>query len=340
MTVIDSHCHFVPADIESTVGSHPSWGVSVLTEGDTPIVVHREGFRWSLDAEFVDLGRRLADMDRRGIDVSVLSLPPTLFHYWIDCRDAEELTHWANDALAELVEAAGGRLAGLATLPMQEPLKAAAELHRAVGHLGLRGAQIGTRVEGRPLDDPVFQPVWDAAAELEVPVVLHPYYVSARPGFEDYYLTNLLVNPLETTLVASRLILSGTTTRYPGVRFMLVHGGGFLPYQIGRLDRGWRVRPETSARLEVLPSEALRHFYFDTVTHDDRALRWLIDCVSPARVLLGTDLPFDMADPDPVGRLNRVVPNEAERRLIAAETATVLFGLEPVDALAGAEQVE
>jgi aminocarboxymuconate-semialdehyde decarboxylase len=328
--VIDVHTHFVPPSLEAEAAKHSAWGVAVEHGDQGATVVHAEGFRWPLDDAFGDVGVRLDDMDRRRIDHSVLSLPPTLFHYWIDSREASALARWANDSLAEMVRDGGGRLSGLASLPMQDPQAAAAELRRCVEELGLAGAHVGTRVEDRTLDDPDFDPVWEAAAQLGVPVVLHPYYVGARPGFEDYYLTNLLLNPIDTTLAAARLILSGTAARFPEVAFVLVHGGGFLPYQVGRLDHGWRVRPETRLRLETLPSDELGRFYFDTVTHGDSALAWLVELVGADRVMLGSDLPFDMADADPVGRLERSVPDERERRRIACDNARELFGLAAV----------
>jgi aminocarboxymuconate-semialdehyde decarboxylase len=278
---------------------------------------------------FTDVNTRLADMDRRGIDVSVLSLPPTLFLYWVDATENIHAMRWANDALAEMISQGRGRLAGLASLPMVDPRAAAEELHRAVTELGLRGALIGTQVEGHSLDEESFHPVWKAAADLGVPIVLHPYYLGHESGYERFYLTNLLVNPLQTALAAAQLILTGTLARFTETRFMLVHGGGFLPYQIGRIDHGWHVRPETRASLAGLPSEEFGRLYFDSVTHHDGALAWLVDLVGADKVVLGTDLPFDMADGEVLARVRRVVGGR-EAKLIEGENAMQLFGLNGV----------
>jgi aminocarboxymuconate-semialdehyde decarboxylase len=266
-------------------------------------------------------------MDARGIDISLMSLAPTLFHYWVDTTEGTALARMANDALAAMVEASQGRLAGLAALPMQDPPGAARELRRAVEELGFLGAHIGTTVESQPLDDPKFDPLWEAASTLGVPMVLHPYYVSLRPGYEDFYLTNLFANPLETALAASRLIFSGTLDRFPDLDFVLVHAGGFLPYQIGRLDHGWNVRPEPRVKLERPPGETLRRFYFDTITHHDAALSWLVELVGEDRVLLGTDLSFDMADENPVARVERSVSSPKARELVAGRNAMSLFNM-------------
>jgi aminocarboxymuconate-semialdehyde decarboxylase len=234
-------------------------------------------------------------MDRLGIDRAVLSLTPTLFFYWLEAGAAGDFCRQANDSLARFV-AASDRLDGVAVVPLQDPEAAAAELRRAVRQLGLRGTEIGTTLEHIPLDDPRFDPFFQAAAELDVPVMLHPYYVGTRPTLADFYMTNLTGNPLETCIAASRLILSGFLDRHPGLRLLLVHAGGFMPYQIGRLDHGFRVRPESRAALTTPPSTYLRRFWYDTITHAATPLRFLIDLVGADRVLFGTDLPFDMAD--------------------------------------------
>jgi aminocarboxymuconate-semialdehyde decarboxylase len=233
----------------------------------------------------------------------------------------------ANDSLAKAVAESGGKLEGIASLPMQDADASATELRRAVEELGLKGAQIGTSIEGESLDHGRYEPIWQAADELRVPIVLHPYYVGTRTGFEDYYLTNIFVNPMDTALAASRLIFSGILDRYPALTFLLVHGGGFLPYQLGRLDHGWSVRPEPKKHIDRRPSEYIDRFFFDTITHGDSALRWLIDFIGAERVVLGTDLPFDMADEDPVGRLERVTVPGAERDAVTAASAREFFSL-------------
>lgn len=324
---VDVHTHFIPPDLEKEARRHPAWGIRFEHRDETPWVVHEQGFQYPVGDPFMEPRSKLADMDARGIDISLLSLAPTLFHYWIDVTEGTALARMANDALAAMVEAGRGRLAGLATLPMQNPRGAALELRRAVEELGFLGAHIGTTVESWTLDDAELDPVWEAASTLGVPMVLHPYYVSLRPGYEDFYLTNLFANPLETALAASRIIFSGMLDRFPDLDFVLVHAGGFLPYQIGRLDHGWNVRPEPREKLGRPPGEILRRFHFDTITHHDAALSWLVELAGEDRVLLGTDLSFDMADEDPVARLERSVTSPKARELVAGRNALNLFDM-------------
>ena len=322
---IDVHTHFIPSEYEEAE-RHPEWGARVEQRDGASWIVHEEGFAYPFHPTFLCDDAKLEDMRRKGFDHSVVSLSPTLFYYWISAPDGTAFARMANDSLAKAVADSGGRLSGIASLPMQDPNAAAEELARAVNELGMLGAQIGTTIEGDYIDRDRFLPIWEAANDLRVPIVLHPYYVGPKRGYEDYYLTNVFVNPMDTALSASRIIFSGLLDRFPNVTIMLVHAGGFLPYQLGRLDHGWDVRQESRERIDRRPSEYVDRFYFDTITHNDSALRWLIDFVGSDRVVLGTDLPFDMADPQPIERLSRVAVGDTSDR-IAALNAEDLFGL-------------
>src|SRR5687768_5396722 len=279
--VIDIHTHFIPPSFVAGARSGRALDHVVADRRDaTEWIVHPQGYRYLLSPEFFELEAKLQQMDRLGIDVSILSLSPTLFFYWIDAVAARDFCQEANESLAALV---GGteRLYGVATVPLQDPDAAASELRRAVTQLGLRGVEIGTTMQTVALDDPRFEPFFTAAADLDVPVILHPYYVGARPQLADFYMTNLTGNPLETCVAASRLILSGFLDRHPTLKIVLVHGGGFMPYQIGRLDHGFRVRTEARASISSAPSTYLRRFWYDTITHAGTPMRFLIELAGP-----------------------------------------------------------
>jgi aminocarboxymuconate-semialdehyde decarboxylase len=327
VTVVDAHTHFIPPTLSEEAPNRLEWGIEVDRRDGQPWISHEQGFAYPLDETFLGGEAKLADMDARGVERSVMSLSPTLFFYWIRAADAAAFARYANDALADAIGRSDGRLAGVATLPMQDPDAAAAELRRAVEELSLSGAHIGTTVEDEYIDESRFAPVLEAAAALQVPLIVHPYYVGPRPGLEPFYLTNLFGNPADTALCAARLIFSGTLERLSDLKVMLVHAGGFLPYQIGRLDHGWAVRPEPKRKLEGRPSEYLDRFFYDTVSHHDSALAWLVALVGDERVVLGTDLPYDMADTDPVGRVDRLGLAPESRRRVAGANATRLFGL-------------
>ncbi|GAB2575430.1 amidohydrolase family protein [Microlunatus antarcticus] len=331
--VVDTHSHVIPPQLVAAMeeGRAPD-GITLDRNGGTPWVVHRQGYRYPLLPGFHDVAARLDAMDRDQVTVSVLSVAPPLFLYWVDAAEAVASSRLVNDAIAAMVVEHPDRFAGLATLPMQDPDAAAVELRRAVTELGLRGAQIGPHVEGVPLDDPSFRPVLRAAAELDVPLVLHPYYVGAATGeLADFYLTNLQGNPWQTAVSASRLILSGTLDELPGLSLVLVHGGGHLPYQIGRLDHGHRVRPE-AARPQHPPSTYLRRFHYDSLTHDLDATRWLIEKVGADRVMFGTDYPFDMAGGTYAEQLAAVASGSPVVPTVGSVTADALFRLQPAPA--------
>lgn len=325
---IDIHTHFIPPGFIDQVRLGRAMGyVTIQLRDGQEWLIHQEGYRYPAMAELWDIAAKLRLMDSLGLDQAVLSLHPALFFYWLEPGPVHEFCQQTNEALAELVAAAGGRFYGLATVPLQDPEAATVELRRAVLELGLRGVQIGTRMEQIPLDDPRFDPFFAAAEALKAPVLLHPYRVETSPQLADFYLANLAGNPLETCLAASRLILSGWLDRYPQLTVILVHGGGFLPYQIGRLDHGFRVRPETSQKINALPSTYLRRFYYDTVTHAPIPLKFLVELVGADRVVLGTDLPFDMADHDFANYLAAAGLDEQTVEAISSQNALRILGL-------------
>ena len=296
---IDVHTHYIPEmSIQEARQGKGIDGIIVESQNNSDYLVHPSlGMRYPIMAEFYDCAAKLSQMDRLGIDISILSVVPLWLFHWTPSEIAQDFCRQANDWLADFVSGSD-RLAGMATVPLQAPDTAAKELTRAVTDLGLQGVQIGTTVNGVPLDDEMFKPFFDAAEELGSAVSIHPCYSGKPPPFQDYYMKNLTGNPLATATAASRLILSGFLDRHPRLKIILVHAGGFMPYQIGRLDHGFNVRQETSAHIQKRPSEYLRRFYFDTITHAPAPLAFLVNLVGEDRVILGTDIPFDMADTD------------------------------------------
>jgi aminocarboxymuconate-semialdehyde decarboxylase len=307
MPVIDVHTHYIPPFVQ-TDGRSAGGVLGVRYEDGW--IAHPEGFRYPLHREFVDVPAKLEGMDAAGIELAVLSLSPTMFFYESPADQATAFARRANDALAELIDGQD-RLLAFAHLPLQDAQAAAEELDRCIGTLGFRGAHIGTSYDnGRPLDGPELEPVWAVAERHGCPLVLHPYYVGDKPGLEDFYFTNTLGNLIDTTVAASRLLHSGTLDRYPSVPVVLVHAGGFLPFQIGRLDHAYDVRREPRAQITEPPSTRLDRFWMDTITHSDEALAFLASRIGTARMVLGTDVPYDMGDPRPLERVRRAGVDE------------------------------
>ena len=302
MTVIDVHTHYLPRfAVDEAKDGNGSFGLS--SEGnpeDGEFLTYAQGFRHPIDRELYDAEYKLRKMDEAGIDVAVLSTIPTFVFYDEPADEAVEFARRVNDALAETVDG-HDRLLGFAHIPLQAPKEAAAELERAVNELGFKGAQIGCDAgTGRGLDLEELDPVYEAATELDLPLVLHPVYVGLKPGLEDYYLVNSIGNPLETMIAAARLMHGGVFERRPELKIVLVHAGGFLPYQVGRLDHSWEVRDEPKVKIKKKPSEYLDRFWMDTITHSPAQLDFLQSLIGTDRLVLGTDIPFDMGDPMPL----------------------------------------
>jgi aminocarboxymuconate-semialdehyde decarboxylase len=241
-----------------------------------------------------DIAQRLKDMAASEVDMQVLSNTPQTFLYNQDAGLTAASAIVQNDQIAKHVRDYPKSFYGLATLPMQAPKAAADELTRAITKLGLKGAQIGSNINGKNLDDPDFEPVWAVANQHSAFIMVHPNNVAGVDRLKSYYLGNLIGNPLDTTIAAACLVFGGVIARYPNIRFFMVHGGGFAPYQAGRWQHGWHVRPEPKKNLKEPPAAAIRTFYWDTILHGRPALEFLVSAFGADHVILGSDYPYDM----------------------------------------------
>jgi aminocarboxymuconate-semialdehyde decarboxylase len=275
-----------------------------------------------------DPQKKIRDMDEKGIGLNVLSSTPFGFFYEVDDDLAIELARFQNDQLSEWVKKYPDRFAAMATLPLQVPDQALKELERAIKTLGLRGVEIGSHVSNRELGDEAFWPIYKALEDLDVPIFIHPHHVAGLDRLQDFYLSNLIGNPLDTTIAAARLIFSGVLEKFPKLKVVLAHGGGQFPFIMGRIEHGYEVRPEAKERVHQPPRAFLKNFYFDTITHNPDALRYLIAFGGSDHVLLGSDYPYDMGDSDPVQTVSKLSGIKAgDRRKIMRENAIALFGL-------------
>ena len=272
-----------------------------------------------------DIARRFADMAAADVDMHVLSVAPQTWAYDQEAGVGAAIAHIQNDEIARLSREHPDRFAGIAALPMQAPEKAADELRRAVTKLGLHGAMIGSNICGRNLDDPRFEPLWAAAAELDALVLIHPGNVAGADRLRSYYLTNLIGNPLDTTIAAACLIFGGVLARYPTLNFLMVHGGGFIPYQGGRWVHGWNVRPEPKLHLKESPQKYLDRFLYDSILHSKAALEFLVSSVGAARVFLGSDYPYDMGTMECVRQVRALDIAPADRDLILGGRAAAML---------------
>jgi aminocarboxymuconate-semialdehyde decarboxylase len=270
---------------------------------------------------------RIAAMDAQGIDVQLVSPTPAHYHEWAPPSLAASIARAAGEGIAELCERYPQRLHGLGLAPTQHPEVAERALREAVRELGLHGVEIPAAAPGLELGDAAYEGFWALAAELGAIVFIHPWGCSLGERLNRHYLYNIVGNPAETTVALSHIIFSGLLDRYPRLRIVAAHGGGYLPSHPGRMDHGWKVRPEITTPRE-LPSSYLRRLYFDALVYDPEQLAALVARVGPERVLLGSDYPFDMGVGDPLERIAAVPGiSDAERAAICGGNAAALLGI-------------
>jgi aminocarboxymuconate-semialdehyde decarboxylase len=326
--IVDVHVHYVSPGAFDTVRRRPeAYGVRLLPGDGVRLQVGGEPPTRPLLPALYSLDLHAKFFAQAGIDTAVFGPLMDIAGYSLPPAQGAAWSRLQNEALAGALREAPGAHHGLATVPLQDPATAAAELTYAVRELGLRGAMVDPNALGRPLGDGMFDPFWRAAADLAAPVVLHPFLLEAVERFGRHYLHNLVGYPFETTLAAASLILGGTLDRFPGLSVVLVHGGGFLPYHIGRFDRAHETRPEARVDDAGLPSRYLRRFLYDTLVQRSDALRYLVQLVGHDRVLLGSDHPFWMGDPDPLRVVREADLDPATRAAIFGENAARLFHL-------------
>jgi aminocarboxymuconate-semialdehyde decarboxylase len=311
---IDIHWHVVPTNVLDALRKDGLGGAAHLetdAEGVEHLMLHapddiavEQGS--GMPRGVYDIDVILADMDRMKLDAAAICVNPTLFFYWAEPEIGARMARLANLGIAEWARAYPDRILGQATIPMQDAQLAVQELEYAVNELGFRSAEICTNVNGLDLDEERFRPVFEAAHRLEVPFFLHPQPGGDQRRISQYELANFAGFPMESELAAAHLIFGGVFEQLPNFRIILAHGGGFFPYQLGRLDHGYAVREGARVSAPRKPSEYLTNIYSDSLTHSDLSLDFLIKRMGDDHVVLGTDHPFDMAYWTPVDQVRRL----------------------------------
>jgi aminocarboxymuconate-semialdehyde decarboxylase len=326
---IDAHAHVIVPEVLRDAAPDEAWrprvwwdeGAQVVELGGRPI---RSAVR-----DFVDVEAILAAQAAAGIDHVVLCPWVALLGYDAPLEEALERCRIQNGGLAGLEAAHRDRVSVLGTVPLQDPEVAAGELEALMAVGTFAGVEIAASVRGVYLGDDRFEPFWAAAEATEALVFVHPTTRGfADAVFEDFYLWNLVGNPMETTIAAAHLVLAGVLERHPRLRVLLAHGGGALPALRGRLRHGWSFQPQARARLTESPDDSLRRLYYDTITHDPALLRELVAFAGAGHVLLGSDYPFDMADARPADTVAAARLDPDDERAVLGGNAARLLGLE------------
>jgi aminocarboxymuconate-semialdehyde decarboxylase len=319
---IDIHSHYIsPAVLGEIARSGHKCGTPYEDRKESGIFIHTpERAYGPLKPAFYDLKERLRFMDAVGIDRQLLMAPPFSFLYWSNAPEAYALMQLENDGIAEASRHPSQRFLGFGTVMLQDIPATLKECAR-IKKLGLLGVEIGSNVCDGNLDEARLFDFYACLESLNLALLIHPHNVAGRERMGDFHLRNLIGFPLDTTLAAAQLIFTGVLDRFPRLRICLGQAGGFLPFIIGRLDAGYRARPECRKFIDREPSEYLRHFYYDTIIHSRRSSKFLIETVGADRVMFGTDFPFDMNATSPVDEI------ENQTHLTPVQFAQVYAGV-------------
>jgi predicted TIM-barrel fold metal-dependent hydrolase len=311
---VHAHCHFREAG-------------ALLGEEGTRLQI---GPINGASESYIDVGQRLAAMDAQAVDMEILSINP--FWYNRDRDLAAQIVKLQNEKLAEFCASKPDRFAAFASLTLQAPDLAVQELETAVKKQGLKGAAIGGSVNGVDFSDPKFHPVWARAEELGVPLFIHPRGMPelGKRLAGNGWLDNTIANPLDTTIALSHLIFEGTLDRFPGLKLIAAHGGGYLPSYADRSDHACMVGPKgcnPDIKLRKAPSEYLKQIYFDSLVFSPEALRHLAAQVGASQIMLGSDYPYPW-QLNPVDHIFASTSlSDDEKADILGHTAARLFNL-------------
>ncbi len=352
MRKIDLHTHILPQrwpDWTKRSGYHGWVSLDDHGPGCAHMMQSEAGgktrFFREVQANTWDPALRLAEMTKTGITMQVLSTVPIMFSYWAKPQDTLDLARLLNDHIAEVCREHPKSFAGLGTLPMQDPALAVQELHRCVNDLKLPGIQIGSHIErfdasrtALPdwnLSDPSLFPIFQAAADLNACIFVHPWDMMGSSQMSKYWLPWLVGMPAESSRAICSVIFGGVLERLPNLRIAFAHGGGSFPGTIGRIQHGFEVRPDLCAiDNKINPREYLAangrpaRFYVDSLVHDQRALRMLIELMGAQRIALGSDYPFPLGESKPGELIESMRLDAATREQLLSRTASEFLAIQ------------
>ena len=325
---IDIHSHFFPLDAFRKADKYRETAPKVTLENGRYAVASGRGKRGNLSEGAYDPDARIRELDRMSIDIQAISPSPILLFYSDHPDSAAYFSRLQNEAICEVVRGYPDRFVGFGTVSLQS-IPEAISLAKEAKNLGLNGLEIGTNVEGKALDDPEFEPFFETVQRLDQLLFIHPIEAGGAEGdLFKVMLGNVLEFTYQTTLMVERMILKGIFEKYPNLRLCLAHGGGFLPYNIWRLDHAYSQSSDFRKNIPKRPSEYLKQIYFDSIVHSVLALHYLVQAVGPDRVVIGTDYPMAMGDTEPVPKINALHSiSEEERAQILGKTAAKILQL-------------
>ncbi len=325
---VDLHCHVhtPAADDIASQSARPT--DPTARYGNPRTAEHQKKLRAELDRKLTSVEQRLSDMNRMGIDVQAISTSPLQYYYGVDPELGRQISRKINERLTEIMTGHPDRFVALGTLPMQEPELAVAELEYCMTTLGFRGIELGTNVNGVELSDSRYERLFARAEALGTVIFLHPIGFTEPKRLTQHFLTNVIGNPLDTTVALAHIVFGGVLERHPGLKFVAAHGGGFLSHYPARMDHAYKVRPECHDHIKRPPSYYMKKIYYDTMVFGEKQLEHLVSLWGADRVVIGTDYPYDMGYYKPVDFVNRTKSlSRAQKDAIIGGNAAKLLGL-------------
>lgn len=327
--VVDIHCHYLNPEVNAKTAhlNAPSYDPTVIYANDLTNQTNILQMK-TRAPKLMGIEERLQDMDKMGVDIQAVAPAPYHYFYFTDPELGASLARDVNHGIANVVASHPDRFVGLGSVPLQNPKMAVKELEYCVKKLGLKGVEICTNVNGKNLTDPSLglEKFFAKANELGIVVFMHPLGFTQGERLSNHYFNNVIGNPLETTIAVSHLIFDGVIARYPKIKFLAAHGGGFLAHYWARMDHAWGARKDCRTVIKKKPSSYLEKIYFDTITHDPEMLGNLVNRFGANHVMLGTDYPYDMADDHPLKTIRAVKGlSTSDRQLIEGGNAVKLM---------------
>jgi aminocarboxymuconate-semialdehyde decarboxylase len=306
--ITDIHCHFVPEEFFAFAKSRDEFAIKVKRQDGDLVDLDIRGMHFGLNTTFFDMKKQVERMQRDGVERAILSQATPFIDYHLDAKIAVEAARVFNDSLAAAIASDRTRFGGWALLPMQDPQAAALELRRCVRDHGFVGGHIASNVRGVYLHDDSFEPIFQAAVDLNAPLFVHPADPLGKDRTREYELTIVAGYLFDSTINILKMICSGFLDRWPALKLVCAHAGAFSPALRARMQREVDTNPALSATLKMPVGDYLRRLYFDTICFEPAILRYVADVVPVEHLMLGSDAPFPLGEPDPVNFVRNALP--------------------------------
>ncbi len=338
MLKIDIHTHILPPELPDFKKIFGYGGFIQLKKcpgcTDLDMVDDSGKFFRRVQENCVNPKIRIEEADRNHVHVQVLSTVPAMFNYHIKASDGLTVAKLLNDHIAGIVAENPKRFVGLATAPLQDPKLAVSEVERCMKTLNFKGFQIGSHVNDWNLSDEALFPFYEACEAFGAALFVHPWDMRGQDKMQKYWLPWLVGMPMETSLAICSMIFGGVFKRFPKLRVAFAHGGGAFPFTLGRIQHGFDSRPDLCAvDNPIPPKDYIGHFYLDSLVHDEKALKYLVELFGKEKICLGTDYPFPLGEQVPGQLIEKTFQDPETLKWLLSQSALNWLNLKKEDFL-------